>query len=234
MAILEKPHLANLDPRTGLILGFAGLGAVLAATRLETVGIQSSLVLLLLLATGLSAKWARSMRLLWPTLALVFVVVYLSFDSREALFSTGKLFNLLSISFIFFSKISPEEMTDALRKMHVPYAFSFILATAMRYVPLMRQKTRNIMDAQLSRGIDLHFRPRNIKNILALVVPLTVQSFMLSEQLAMAMEMRGFSRGRRTCRRSLHLTWLDHMIIVSSLILLIAFTWWERGGHWPK
>lgn len=228
MTPAEKPHLAKLDPRTRLILGFAGLGAVLAATRIETVGIQSSLILLLLLVTGLSAKWGRSMRLLWPTLAIVFIVVYFSFDSREALFSTGKLFNLLSISFVFFSKISPEEMADALRKMHVPYAFSFILTTAMRYVPLMRQKTRNIMDAQLSRGIDLQFRPKNVKNILALVVPLTVQSFVLSEQLAMAMEMRGFSAGRRTCRRTLQLTFRDYMVIFSCLITLVVFTWWER------
>lgn len=232
MTFAEKPHLAKLDPRTRLILGLAGLGAVLAANRIETVGIQSSLVLVLLLLTGLSVKWGRSMRLLWPTLAIVFVVVYFSFDIREALFSTGKLFNLLSISFLFFSKITPEEMADALRKMHVPYAFSFILTTAMRYVPLMRQKTRNIMDAQLSRGIDLHFRPKNIKNILALVVPLTAQSFMLSEQLAMAMEMRGFGRGRRTCRRVLQLTFLDYVVIISALITLVAFTWWERGGHW--
>jgi len=229
---LGQPRSAKLDPRTRLVLGLAGLTAVLAATRLETVGIQLCLVLLLLPATGLTAKWLSSMRLLWPTLAVVFVIVYFSFDSREALFSTGKLFNLLTISFIFFSKISPEEMADALRKMHIPYAFTFILATAMRYVPLMRQKTRNIMDAQMSRGIDLHFRPRNVKNILALVVPLTVQSFMLSEQLAMAMEMRGFSRVRRTYRRTLHLTLLDCLVIISSLIFLIAFIWWERGGGW--
>lgn len=170
------------------------------------------------------------MRLLWPTLVLVFAVLYFSFDLHEALVSTGKLFNLLTISFVFFSRVTPEEMADALRNMHVPYGFSFILTTAMRYVPLMRQKARNVMDAQMSRGIDLHFRPRNIKNIVALVMPLTVQSFMLSEQLAMAMEMRGFSKKRRTSRRDYRLTLRDYSVMLASLSILIVFIWWERGG----
>jgi len=226
---LARQRLARLDPRTRLFLGGACLCAVLVASGLEVLGIQSAMILLLLLTTGLATKWARSMRLLWPTMAMVFVVVYLSFDFWQAIISCAKLFNLLTVSFIFFNKISPQEMADALRKMHVPYSFSFILTTAMRYVPLIGQKTRNIMDAQLSRGIDLRFRPRNFKNIMALLVPLTVQSFMLSEQLGMAMEMRGFARAGRTIRRAYYLKPVDYMAIVVSSISLAAFTCWQMG-----
>jgi len=219
----------SLDPRTRIILGIAGLGTVLTATRVETALIQAALVLSAILIMRSAKKWAQSMRLLWPTMVMVLLVVYLSFDIRQAIFSTTKLFNLLTVSFFFFSSISPEELSDALRKMHVPYGFSFILTTAMRYVPLIGQKTRNIMDAQMSRGIDLRFRPKSMKNIMALVFPLAVQSFMLSDQLAMAMEMRGFSKAQPTLRRNYQLKSADYVSIILALSFLIAFAWWEKG-----
>ena len=70
----------------------------------------------------------------------------------------------------------------------------------------MGTRIRRIMDAQRSRGIDLRPRLRNIPNFVALLMPLLVQSFVLAEQLAMAMESRGFSRKGRTLRRNYRIT----------------------------
>jgi len=105
-------------------------------------------------------------------------------------------------SFVLFSSLKPDELGGALRRMGLPYHFSFILVTAMRYVPLMGRRIRSIAEAQRSRGIDLRPRIRNLKNLAALLVPLLIQSFQLAEDLAMAMEARGFSRPERTLRGS--------------------------------
>jgi energy-coupling factor transport system permease protein len=220
--------MLGLDPRTRIVLGVAGLAVVATACRLETAAIQAAMVLCAILVSGQVERWARSMRLLWPTMAMMMGVVYFSFDLSQALSATAKLFNLLAVSYLFFSGVSPEEMSDALRSLHVPYAFSFILTTAMRYVPLLGQKARSIMDAQMSRGIDLRFRLTNMNNIIALIFPLTAQSFMLSEQLAMAMEMRGFSRGRPALRRCRRLRPVDYLVMVASVGFLLVFVWWER------
>lgn len=220
--------MPGLEPRARIVLGVAGLVAVAVACRLETAAIQAALVLCAILAGGQAQRWVRSMRLLWPTMIMVTGVVYFSFDLRQALMATAKLFNLLAVSHLFFNSVSPEEMSAALRSLHVPYAFSFILTTAMRYVPLLGQKTRNIMDAQMSRGIDLRFRLTNMSNLIALVFPLTAQSFMLSEQLAMAMEMRGFSRGRPALRRCRRLRPVDYLVVIASIGFLLVFVWWER------
>lgn len=220
--------MPGLDPRTRIVLGVAGLAVVAAACRLQTAAIQAAMVLCVILIGGQAGRWARSMRLLWPTMAMMMGVVYFSFDLQQALLATAKLFNLFAVSYLFFSSVSPEEMSEALRKMHVPYGFSFILTTAMRYVPLLGQKTRGIMEAQMSRGIDLRFRLTNVSNIIALIFPLTAQSFMLSEQLAMAMEMRGFSRGCPSFRRSLQLKPVDYLVMSASVSLLLVFIWWER------
>jgi energy-coupling factor transport system permease protein len=99
----------------------------------------------------------------------------------------------------------------------------------MRYVPLIRQKIRNIIDAQSSRGIDLRPRLRNVGNFLALLMPLLAQSFVLSDELALAMESRGFGRKGRSTRRQYDLTFWECALMVGALVLLVIFAWWERG-----
>jgi energy-coupling factor transporter transmembrane protein EcfT len=81
----------------------------------------------------------------------------------------------------------------------------------------------------MSRGIDLRPRLRNLRNFAALLMPLLIQSFLLSEELAMAMEARGFGLKGRTYRRTYRITSKDVVLVLLSLILLAIFLWWERG-----
>jgi len=99
----------------------------------------------------------------------------------------------------------------------------------MRYVPLIRQKIRNIIDAQSSRGIDLRPRLKNVGNFLALLMPLLAQSFVLSDELALAMESRGFGRKGRSLRRQFNLTLWECALMIGALLLLVFFAFWERG-----
>jgi energy-coupling factor transport system permease protein len=140
-----------------------------------------------------------------------------------------RLLDLLTVSFIFFRAMKPEELGDALRKMKVPFSLVFILTTAMRYVPLIGQKIRHVLDAQLSRGIDLRPKLKNVVNIMALLMPLLVQTFLLSEALAMAMESRGFGRSGRSFRRESRLACWEYGLMATSLVCLVLFAWWEKG-----
>jgi energy-coupling factor transport system permease protein len=160
---------------------------------------------------------------------LVFVIALFSFDIQVALLLSIRLFNLLGVSFLFFRMASTDEVGAALNKMGIPYGFVFILTTAMRYVPLMGEKLRSIVDAQRSRGIDLRPRLRNARNFMALLLPLLVQSFILSDELAMAMEARGFRRKGRSSRRQYRLRIYEYVVMAASLVLLLALAWWEKG-----
>jgi len=221
----------DLDPRTKLALGLMAIAAALMAHRAETVLLQCAAVLLALLTLRLSRVFAGSMRLMCPTLCFVFVIGVLSFGLETAALLTLRLFNLLTISFIFFHGIPPEEMGDALKKIGIPYDLAFILTTGMRYVPLMGQKLHNIMDAQQSRGIDLRLRLRNASNFFALLMPMLVQSLLLADELAIAMETRGFHRTGRSSRRHYRLKPRDYGCMAGSLILFVLFCWWEIGGR---
>jgi energy-coupling factor transport system permease protein len=221
--------MTRLDPRTRLALGLMAIAAVFVAREPKTLVVESIILLAALPLLGMGKDWAHSFRYFWPMLGLVFVIAFFSFNLQVALLLVIRLFNLLSVSFVFFRTVSPEEIGATLNKIGVPYAFAFILTTAMRYVPLIRLKIRHIIDAQSSRGIDLRPRLRNVGNFMALLMPLLAQSFLLSDELALAMESRGFGRKGRSSRRQYDLTFWDYFLLVGALLVLILFAFWERS-----
>jgi energy-coupling factor transport system permease protein len=221
--------MKQLDPRTKLALGIMAIAAVLIARDPDTLIVAACIVLIGVPVTGLWKNFVCTLPLIWPMLGMVFVIGWLFFDWQVAALLVIRLLALLTISFIFFRSISPEETGAALQKWGVPFEIAFILTTAMRYVPLIGQKIRNIIDAQRSRGIDLRPRIKNIRNFMALLMPLLVQSLLLSDQLALALESRGFGRQGRSSRRTYRLTVKEYGIMITALVLLVVFAWWERG-----
>jgi energy-coupling factor transport system permease protein len=219
----------SLDPRTKLFLGAAAITVVLLTDRPMVHAMESGFLLLGLWGAAMIRPWLRSLRLVVPMVVLVFVISLISFDLRTALLLSLRLFNLLTVSFVFFRTMTPEEVGAGLRKLGTPYGFSFILSTSMRYVPLIGRRIRLIMEAQTSRGIDLRPRIRNAGNFMALLMPLLVQSFLLAEELAMAMEARGFGLKGRTFRKTYHIKPREYILMLISLGFLIAFCWWEGG-----
>lgn len=228
MILNNKDQLYRIDPRTKLLLGLVGIGAVFIAHRMEILLSEGIILCLAITLIGLSKKWVHSLRLIWPMIALVFVIAYFSFDIWVAFRLSIRLFNLLTVSFVFFHTISPEEMGEGLRKIGIPYEVVFILTTALRYVPLIGTKTRNIINAQQSRGIDLRPKLKNTVNFMALLTPLLIQSFLLSDELAMAMETRGFGRRGRTSRRKYQLRFMDWGLMTAGIVFLFMFYFWER------
>ena len=222
--------MTPLDPRTRLALGIMGIAAVIIAADPATLVFEFGAIVISLHLLNLGRPWVHSLRLSVPMVVLVFLVGTVSFSLGEAAVLALRLINLLSVSFLLFHTISAEEMGDALRKLGIPYEFAFILTTAMRYVPLIGQKIRSIIAAQTSRGIDLRLRLKNLGNLAALLMPLLVQSFLLSEHLAIAMESRGFARKGRTMRREYRVMIWEYGLMAGAFCLLLVLVWWESSG----
>jgi len=169
------------------------------------------------------------LRLTCPMVGLVTLISILSFDAVTAMYQSVRLFNLLAVSSLFFHVMGPDGLETALRKLKVPYSLVFLLTTSFRYVPLMKRKIRSIMDAQISRGIDLRPRLKNAPHFIALLMPLLIQSLILSDELAMAMMSRGYGSRKRTMRDCCRFTLKDYGVMAISLAGFAAFLWWERG-----
>jgi len=188
-------------------------------------------VLLLIMApfTGQLERFAKSLRMTLPLTAFVFVVGLIFYDVETALQLALRLFVLFSVSIMVFGATGPAEIGDALRLLGLPYALAFMITSGMRYVPLIGLKVRHITEAQRSRGIDLAFKFRNVKNLIALLMPLLFQSFILADDLAVAMESRGFGRKGRSFRKSYRFTHKDWIITLLCLVALTVFLFFERG-----
>lgn len=71
---------------------------------------------------------------------------------------------------------------------------------ALRFFPTLQEEMKNIKDAQLARGAD--FKPGSLRgklrSLVFIATPLTMNILRRSEQLAQAMEARGYQPGPRT------------------------------------
>ena len=218
---------SSLSPLTRLVLLFAGVGAVLASQSIGALVAEAAAVAILLLSGR--ERPVRSLRLMGPMVVLVFVLGIVFFDLEAALSLVLRVFSLLGISAVCFASLHPEEVGASLAQLKIPAGPAFMLTAGLRYVPLIEQKIRSIRDAQQARGIDLRPRLANIGHWMALLLPLLVQCFLLADELALAMEARGFSGKRRTLRRPARLGFRDWAVMAAAFCALLLLIYWERG-----
>ncbi len=204
----------NLDPRTKLIMAVAYAVVLILSDRLALLLAELAVVVLLLLLLGLGRTWVRTLRLVLAMTAIVFVISLVSFDLHVALTTCIRLIALVITFFVFFQTTAPEDLGNGLVKMGIPYPFAFILTGAMQFVPVMTRKVRDIVDAQRSRGIPVGWDLTGWRYLPALLTPLLVQSLKLSDELAEAMESRGFGRPGRTFMHQYRMRAVDWGILM--------------------
>lgn len=219
----------RLTPATRLVLLSVGVGLVLAVQTLSVLAAGSIVVLALLAASG-PAGLLRRLRLIAPMTGLVLAVGWGVFDVETAARLALRLFCLLGASAACFAAVSPEETGAVLAALRVPRGPAFVLTAGLRYVPLVRSRLQAIRDAQQARGIDLRPRVRNVGNWMALLLPLLVQSLLLADDLALAMEARGFGSRRRRPRPLPRPGARDWAVRVAALAVASIVLYGEFGG----
>lgn len=97
------------------------------------------------------------------------------------------------------------------------------MSISLRFIPTLMQETDKIMKAQTARGVDFSGGPikDRVKSIIPLLIPLFVSSFKRAEELATAMEARGYRGGEgRTKYRQLNWSTRDTLMLL--LLLAVA------------
>jgi energy-coupling factor transport system permease protein len=214
----------NLDPRTKLVL--TGLYTVLVITshRLEWLLAELGLLWLLVLIVAEGHNYLRWLRLVAVMTISWFAIAWWAFDLPTAVMTSLRLLTLTSIFFVFFRTTAPEDLGNALVKVGLPYTFAFVLSTSLQFVPVIGRKAQNVVDAQRSRGIPLEPGLPALRHYPALLAPLLIQAFQLADELAEAMEARGFGRPGRTFWRDYRLRTLDWLILAGATIALAIIT----------
>jgi energy-coupling factor transport system permease protein len=214
----------NLDPRTKLVL--TGLYAILVITsyRLEWLLAELGLLWLLVLIIAEGRNYLGWLRLVAVMAVSWFAIAWWAFDLPTALMTSLRLLALTSTFFVFFRTTAPEDLGNALVKVGLPYTFAFVLSTSLQFVPVISRKAQNVVDAQRSRGIPLEPGLPALRHYPALLAPLLIQAFQLADELAEAMEARGFGRPGRTFWRDYRLRALDWLVLAGAVTTLAVIT----------
>ena len=219
--------------------GYAGYGVIAAAV----IGTA------LLARLKLSFLW-RAMKPMLFMLTFLLIINLLVIRDGDVLFTifgfsvyTGaiaqtlyivvRLALMIMITTILTATTKPLELTlgieDLLKPfqvIHVPaHEIAMMISIALRFIPTLIEETQRIMKAQASRGVDMEEGSlmEKVKAILSLIVPLFVSAFQRAEDLAYAMEARGYIPNRmRTRYKPLKMEGRDYVLLIASVLVFTA------------
>lgn len=222
-------------PGLGLLLGL--LVALWAAARLPLENLDQNLrpVWWLLLFTLIFHIFGDP----GPYIHLGFLSLSLPGLDVGGLLSLRLVF-LVELTALLTLTTSPLELTDALEDLFSPLArlrvpvwdLALMIAIALRFVPVFWDEAEKIRRAQISRGADFETRhPFKLAQVLLpLLVPLFASAFRRAEDLALAMEARGYRAGaRRTRLRESHWGAAENLSLLG-LFLLVPLLFYLREG----
>lgn len=144
-----------------------------------------------------------------------------------------RFFLLIMMTSLLTFTTTPIELTDAIEIMLAPlkkikfpvHELALMMSISLRFIPTLLQETDKISKAQASRGVDFRTGPikDRIKAVVPLLIPLFISAFQRAEELAMAMEARGYQGGEGRSRlRELQLVRIDFMILVLFVLVIAA------------
>ena len=155
---------------------------------------------------------------------------------QTAVFMAIRLVYLIIGSSVMTLTTTPNELTDGmekglrpLNKIHVPvHEVAMMMSIALRFIPILLEETDKIMKAQMARGADFESGGiiQKAKSMVPLLVPLFISAFRRANDLAMAMEARGYHGGEgRTKMRPLQYHRQDriaYLVMIGYLFVMYA------------
>lgn len=125
----------------------------------------------------------------------------------------------------------PSEMISGLEKLLYPFKYlgiptqdiAVMVSMAMRFVPTLLEEFDRIRMAQAARGADVKTGAltQRVKTAAAMILPLMTSALRRADELAEAMEARGYHSGPRTTLRVLRISGTDYAAM-SCMAIFIA------------
>ena len=152
---------------------------------------------------------------------------------NQTLYIVVRLMLMVIITTVLTATTKPLDLTLGIEKLLKPFEkigvpahiIAMMISIALRFIPTLIEETQRIMNAQASRGVDLENGSikEKIMAILSLIVPLFVSAFDRADQLANAMEARGYDPSRKRTRyKVLKMQTIDYASMILSVVVLCA------------
>lgn len=205
----------------GISLIVVGL-AISAKILLNFWRLRFLLALLFIFSAGLWPFFAQGPTIIWAWRGIQVSEESLFFGIAMGL----RLATFVAIGLIFLSTTKNEEFTNGLICLRLPFPVAFAFSTALRLMPTFVGAGATIIQAQISRGLDLesgNFISR-FRKFIPQAVPLFIYAIRYTNLLAMALESKGFSpEAKRTLYYEPHMQKIDYICLFVMLVVLILF-----------
>lgn len=145
----------------------------------------------------------------------------------------------MGIAFLMFSMTTdPFDWGLSLYNIGLPYKAAFLFAFAMRFFPLIQEEMVTIQSAFKARGADALSSwnlYRFVVGIAQVTFPLGLSALRRSQNIALAMELRGFNfpeltTTSRSVFRDVHMSARDYAVIVASIVAVVGVVLLKQKG----
>ncbi|RLI64905.1 MAG: hypothetical protein DRO67_03455 [Candidatus Asgardarchaeum californiense] len=240
----------KLDPRTKLAMVFLHIVAVLLIWDLRILSILFilglswlviakidwknlkkpfvALLLLLLFVTVLTNMFYPTIATESPHILYSWGPIVIAYESIIYSFTVSmRYLAIFPIATLFILTTDPSKLTISLSKLKIPYKLAFSVNIALRYLPTLLVDYEMITNAQKARGFELE-KPTGgfiakIKRVAPIMVPMLILSIKRAEQIADAMDLRGFgAHKKRTWYHDTKLQHNDYIMIGFYLFVVLA------------
>ncbi|MBU9710775.1 energy-coupling factor transporter transmembrane component T family protein [Evansella tamaricis] len=152
------------------------------------------------------------------------VTIYLG-GVLEGVLVGVRLLLLVIMASLLTLTTTPVDLTDGMESLMLPlkkvgmptHELAFMISIALRFIPTLLEEAMKIIKAQMARGANFTQGSiwKRVKAFVPVLVPLFVQSLNRAEDLAIAMESRGYEGGEgRTKFRILYWKRMDTIALV--------------------
>jgi energy-coupling factor transport system permease protein len=237
----------RMDPRSKLVMIFVFVFIVFLANNFLTYMVLGLFTLVIVLLTKLPIRFLlRGLRpVLWIILFTFILHLFVTKEGeillelgyfriyeeglKQGVYISLRFLYLILMTTILTLTTTPIEITDGMESLLAPFKklglpvheLALMMSISLRFIPTLMEETDKILKAQMARGVDFASGPvkDRLKAVVPLLVPLFISAFKRAEELATAMEARGYKGGEgRTKLRQLKWGFLD----TSVLTLLVA------------
>ena len=241
----------KLDPRSKIIGMFAILIAVFIPSGWIGYAIIAAVIISCIFIAKLQIDFViKAMKPMLMMMEFLFVINVLVIKTGEPLITIGKftvyldaitqsayivvrLILMIMITTLLTATTKPMDMTLGiedllmpLEKLKVPtHDIAMMISLALRFIPTLIDEADRILKAQASRGVDFENGKlgEKITAIVSLIVPMFVSCFQRADDLADAMEARGYVVGAKRVRyKTLKFHAGDYVVIIVSNLILVG------------
>ena len=241
----------RMDPRSKILIMLMIMIAVFIPAGILGYAFIGAFIVLSLILSKLSLGYAlKAMKPMAFMMVFLLVINVLLIKTGVPIFEWGwfsiysdaihqtlyiviRLMLMIIVTTILTATTKPLDLTLGIEKLLQPFEkiglpahiIAMMISIALRFIPTLIEETQSIMNAQASRGVDLENgkMKEKIMAVLALIVPLFVSAFDRADQLANAMEARGYDPQRsRTRYKTLKMHMMDYIGLALSVAVTVA------------